>query len=276
MQKHKATTLSPATIEAFQDFLSARGRSSNTVRAYSADLRQCLIDTERASIPLEDYELTVMRWLTKHKKELAPRTTGRRLTSARAFARWAGWGDEILEDYTTPNPGRVESHPLPGGIEDVRRMLKLARNQEHVYFIALCGLVGLRASEALDVRAEDFRIAERRLTVRGKGDKTRTVPVSEEAWLLLQPAHIRSFFDDIPYVNLKDRQARQCVTSLGHRAGIGRPVASHDLRATFGTAVYNKTGNGRLVQELLGHANLSTTQIYIGVDSNDMKEAVNL
>jgi len=64
------------------------------------------------------------------------------------------------------------------------------------------------------------------------------------------------------------------ITLLGERAGLSRPIASHDLRATFGTAVFNKTGNLRTAQELLGHSSSATTEIYTGVDLKQMRDGV--
>ena len=67
-----------------------------------------------------------------------------------------------------------------------------------------------------------------------------------------------------------DRSARALITRLGERAGLRRAIASHDLRATFATEVYNRTRDMRLVQELLGHSRLSTTQKYTQVSLSDL------
>jgi integrase/recombinase XerD len=115
------------------------------------------------------------------------------------------------------------------------------------------------------------------LTIRGKGDKTRLVPISEAAWGVLFRPVAEAFVDgDREVVGLRDRFARRCVTDLGERAGLRRRISSHDLRSTFATEVFNKTLDIRLVQELLGHASVSTTELYTLVDFEKMRSAVEL
>lgn len=218
-----------------------------------------------------------MNWLTANRNKVAPKTTGRRLTSLRQFAKWAGW-DATFDDYKPPVPLRGQPHPLPEGIEGVKRMIAYTHSERHAALVALCGLCGLRVAEALAVKPSDFNLNEMMLTVRGKGDKSRRVPVSEAAWEVLQFPVIRAFTSggDKTIVGLRDRYARAVITRIATEAGLMRRVSSHDLRATFATAVYNKTLDQRLVQELLGHASGETTEIYIGVSSKAMHEGVEL
>lgn len=159
----------------------------------------------------------------------------------------------------------------------MRRLIKVARNDSQRALLALCGLCGLRISEALSICPQNFKLAEMMLEVRGKGDKTRFVPVSPEAWdLLIIPVTRAMCENDREVINLKDRFARRVITNLGIKAGLRRHISSHDLRATFATAVYDKTGDIRLVQELLGHSSVETTQLYTGVLLSKMRDAVQL
>jgi site-specific recombinase XerD len=151
----------------------------------------------------------------------------------------------------------------------------VARSQNHKALVALCGLAGLRIAEALDVRGNDFDLNTMNLVVRGKGDKTRIVPISESAWEVVAISVCRSRLNDNhPVVGLKDRFARRVITDLGVRAGLQRHISSHDLRATFATAVFDKTLDQRVVQELLGHASGQTTEVYIGRSAEKMRSAV--
>jgi site-specific recombinase XerD len=79
---------------------------------------------------------------------------------------------------------------------------------------------------------------------------------------------------DSPLVGINERHARKVITSLGAKIGLERRISSHDLRATFATAVYDKTMDIRLVQELIGHATSAQTEVYIGVNLDKMREAV--
>jgi len=235
-----------------------------------------LADLQLTEVPAESLERTAAQWLTTTRKVMSPKTITRRLTSVRAYGRWAGLGS-ILDDYKAPTPAKGDPHPLPEGIDGVRRLLNATQNEKQRALIALCGLCGCRVSEALSITASSFDLNRMVLTIRGKGDKTRRVPVSNEAWEVLQNRVFRSFCEnDAPVVGLADRFARRVITDLGVKAKLERRVSSHDLRATFATAVYNKTLDIRVVQILMGHGQSSTTELYIGVEQEKLQGAVNL
>lgn len=268
------TTLTPEVIDNFRSSLCARGRLAHTVKAYSSDLRMLLFELETSSVPMEEFEETASNWLTANRKRLSPKTTGRRLTSLRAFGRWAGWG-VILEDYQPPRADKTQPHPIPEGLAGLDALLACARDENEEVLIALCGLMGLRISEALDARPSHFDLEAMTLKVRGKGDVTRTVPIGPRAWSHLMKPLVRAYGEgDRPLVPLGDRLARALITKMGKRANLRRAISSHDLRATFATTIYDGTLNLRLTQELLGHRSSTTTEIYTLVTREAMKAAV--
>lgn len=205
---------------------------------------------------------------------MAQKTTTRRLTSLKVFSRWAGWGEPLV-DYTAPHVTPGQPHPIPEGMDGVRRMIEAATRSEHKALVALCGMAGLRIAEALSVAPSDFDLHDMVLKVLGKGDKYRYVPVNDELWSVIASAVVEAFCDNAAtVVSLHDRAARKVITRLAKNAGLQRHVKSHDLRATFATEVYNKTLDIRVVQELLGHSSVETTQIYTGVRMQSLREAV--
>ncbi len=278
MRSQEVTIVSPEVIDKFRSSLFVKGKQLNTVKAYTTDLRVFLDQTcPEKTVTQEEFEEMGAAWLTMNRRKVSPKTTGRRLTSLRAFARWAGWG-LVLEDYSAPDPGKGQPHPLPEGVEGVRRLIEAASVEKHKALIALCGLCGCRVGEALSIRPSDINIGTMTLTIRGKGDKTRYVPISTEAWEVLSVVVMRRMIalSDEELVPMNERHARKVVTSLGVRAKLQRHISSHDLRATFGTAVFDKTLDIRLVQELLGHATSAQTETYVGVKFAKMREAVAL
>lgn len=112
------------------------------------------------------------------------------------------------------------------------------------------------------------------LTVYGKGDKVRYVPVSGRAWSAVMSAVVECIENDDLLCPISDRAARSLVTRLGRVAGLAHEIASHDLRATFATIIQMETKDIRVVQELLGHASITTTQIYTETQMDAMKKAV--
>jgi integrase/recombinase XerD len=197
------------------------------------------------------------------------------MTSLRAFGKW--WELEpVLPNYKLPTPGRPIPHPLPEGIDGVYRMCEAAANMEARALVALCGLAGLRVGEALSIRPEHFDLTEMMLTVRGKGDKTRTIPISDECWTNVAAAYVSAAASQRTLITYSERAARKLLTRLGKQLGFRRQISSHDLRATLATAAYDKTHDLRVVQEVLGHASSTTTEVYTGVTTRAMREAVAL
>lgn len=278
--KETVTTLSNASIERFLVSLSENGMSDNTMKAYGSDLRGLLWwtgqQTKKSSLPVEQFETTAAQWLNATRKEAAPKTTARRLTSLRSWATWAGMPD-ALQDYSAPTPARAIPHPVPEGIEGVLAMIAAARNKREAALAAMCGLVGLRVGSARTVRPTQFDTSSPDgvlLRLRVKGDREHIVPISATAWAHIAPAVAECVVAGrTEVVGYSDRHARALLTQMARRARLRRPVASHDLRAAFGTAAYERSGDLRAVQELLGHASSHTTEVYTAVPLAKMRKA---
>lgn len=270
-------TLDQATIDEFTAFVSSAGRSQATVKAYSSDLRTFTVwATTTGAKPTST---SAAAWLTESRAELAPKTTHRRLTSLRAFMDWAGIEQGVLADYKLPTPKRPVPHPLTGGMDDVRAMLRVARNTTQSTLIALQGFGGMRIAEALSVDVDDVDVDHGIITVRGKGDKERDIPfdVNGEAFAVIVDRVNEVGTGRL--VDMPDRTARYTITALAKKAGVSSytkaAVSSHDLRATAATALYVASGHDiRLVQEFLGHASAKQTEVYVGVSKDRFAKAV--
>lgn len=217
-------------------------------------------------------------YLTSHREEFAPKTTGRKKTAFAAFCQWGGYAEGMAR-YRAPTPAKPLPHPLPGGMDDVTDMLTACRARpHHAGLIALCGHVGVRVGEAIGVRARDVTLATRTLLVPAtvaKGGRERSLPLSATAWRYLTPVIGMALEEgDDRLIPWSDSYARRTITMLGVRAGIRRPVSSHDLRATFATHLYNECLDLRAVQEYLGHADSKTTQVYTEVNQSALRSLV--
>ena len=211
----------------------------------------------------------VALWLTRREPELSPASIRAYCAAAKSFFRWRDNSAGSLETFRVPPLPAPVPHPLPAGVDGVRRMIAGSTGQVRT-IIALQGLAGLRVAEA---RAFDPSMidAERgELVVRGKGRKIRRVPISTE---------LAGILEDAVSGTMSDRGARAAVTRIAERVGVAGhdgTVSSHDLRATFATAVYAKTGDILLVSRLLGHASVTQTQTYLGLGDAERREAVEL
>lgn len=274
-------TLSLDSIEHYQKYLSANGSPDNTVKAYTTDLKM-LWKYVGDQDTIQDFETKSAEYLTSCMKDgLAPSTIRRKRAAFRAYAAFLG--QDILSKYKTPRQPPAFAHPVEGGYESILKMLETARRDHQKALVALQALCGLRVSEAISVRADDFTFGDTiTLRVYGKGYKTRYVPVSIDAWVWISPAWsaARRVQGDTRLVPVSNRVARQAITSISKRAGVKSVskewVASHDLRCTFATMAAASSGwNLALVQELLGHQSVETTRNYIMVSAQAKADAVN-
>lgn len=257
-------------LDAFESALFRSGRSRNTVLVYRRTIRRFL--ESGISDPID--------WLVHVRNSGASAASVRGAAAAlKAWSRHTGdtAADVALTGYKLPAPGAPTPHPVPGGIEAVRRVLAGTGDVRTRTLIALGALAGLRVSESLSVDVRVWDRASNCLVIRGKGDKTRNVPVSTELETYLMMAALNSNGKFVPF---SDKWARVQITRAFDSAGIkhanGDSISSHDLRATFATEVYRKNKDIRLVQHYLGHASVTQTQVYIGLADAAIKNGVNL
>lgn len=223
------------------------------------------------AIPLAEFEITCAQWLNNCRNNLAAKSVGRRMTSCRILAEC--YGLKILENYRPPVAAPPRPHPLPGGSQDLARLISVCLCMEHEVLIGLTGLCGMRIAEALSIGPDNFNLREKIVTVYGKGRRYREIPISPRAWNIFVPALVNAgHLKQTKLINCADRSARDTITRLGQRAGISRPIASHDLRATFATEAYRRSGDIVSVQRLMGHASVIQTQVYVGIHMATMRE----
>ncbi|MEU4066701.1 tyrosine-type recombinase/integrase [Streptomyces wedmorensis] len=274
-----ATTVTRESIELLRQRLSVEGKSESTKRGYAGDTRTFFDWLGSDTLPIEDFEFKAAEHLNFCKKyaDRKMSTTARRVSGLRGFAWYVHGIDNFLPRYATPKVAPGAPHPLIEGIDGVLQMIDTARTTEERALVALAGLCGARVSEARELRVCDIDLVDMIVTLGGKRDKYRPVPISRQAmphivgWMIeVKNMGRENMFD------MCDRTARNWLTRIHKEAGLEGEGSSHDLRMTFGTAVYEKTKDIRVVQELLGHASPTTTQIYIGIRLSAMRNGVEL
>jgi integrase/recombinase XerD len=270
------TTVTIGSTEGFRAWLSLKGFSQDTLRAYVGDVRSFFEENNLAELDPTELEMLTGQWLNRMRRVWAARTTQRKMTSMRKYAEYLGTKD-FLEDYRLPRAARQDPKPLDGGVEDIERMLAACRSDVERALIAMLGLCGMRISEALARTPYEFDLKNKLIKIKqGKGSKDRVVPLSDMAYENICTLVQQGWLDNWDYlITFSNRTARKRVTEIARRAGLPH-VASHMLRATFATEAYNNSGNDiRAVQELLGHASITTTQMYVGTSMDAMRTAAN-
>jgi site-specific recombinase XerC len=257
-------------IEGFQQWLSEPQYSNpqNTIRAYSSDIRMFFFEWRVESFRPEDLNNLAAGWLKWR-------------ASIRSLAKYIEMEGPVLQHFKTPTIGQRIPHPLPHLEEDLVRLIEVARDDAERALVGCLGYEGMRMHEALAQPLGKIDFAGGAINVIGKGDKERRIPITKNGSSYIMPQYIKAMCMSQPtLLSYGDRTARNIITSMGERAdirnrdGSPRAISSHDLRATFATVVYRDTKDIRLVQVLLGHADVSTTQIYIELSFEQMREAV--
>lgn len=286
------------------ELAAGRRVSGNTVEAYSRDLRQFLVFlTAYCGAPATLRDLARLKPATmrafmaeRRRSGVGARTLGRGLAGIRSFVRYLE--QQGLADSSGLSAARAPRQPktLPKPVT-ISQARKLASGEalEHAEpwiaardaaLIALMYGCGLRIGEALSLTAAQLRDMPRSQTLRvtGKGNKTRIVPVlpavtgAVQKYLSLCP--YEHAVGDPAFVGAKGGKLHRAIVekSLARlRGALGLPETAtpHALRHSFATHLLGRGGDLRTIQELLGHASLSTTQIYTAVDTERLLDVYN-
>jgi integrase/recombinase XerD len=264
-----------------------RGASRNTIEAYGRDLRdyeQFLARSGEA--PERAGADTMRRYLARMARAgLAPRTVQRRLSALRQFHRFLVTEGLRADDPTQLIDGPKQGRPLPKVLAEgeVERLLAAAHAKGGLSGLRLTAMLellyatGLRVSELVGLPLSAALRAREALTVRGKGGKERLVPLGELAreaigrWIEARPACLRDG-ESSPWLfpsrggHLTRHRFAQELKALAVEAGIDRrAVSPHVLRHAFASHLLAHGADLRSVQEMLGHADIATTQIYTHV-----------
>jgi integrase/recombinase XerD len=290
-------TDSPDTdlIERFADALwMERGLSANTLSAYQSDLRAFALWLARsqgrglAAAQRADL-LAYLAVLSREGRK--PRSSARLVSCLRQFYRHLLRQGLIREDPSARVDSPKLGRPLPKTLSerDVEALLGApdtgnARGHRDRTMLEVLYATGLRVSELVGLTPEQVSLVQGVVRVVGKGDKERLVPLGEEAlaWL---GEYARGPRQDLLAGRTSDwmfptrrsdfmtRQAFwQLIKRYALEAGIGKPLSPHTLRHAFATHLLNHGADLRVVQMLLGHSDLSTTQIYTHVARERLKD----
>lgn len=271
-----------------------RGLSPNTLAAYRRDLGQFRRDLGRPLSTATSKDLQTYLG-ERHQRGLSARSSARFLSCARGFYRDALERGDVAGDPTVKIRQPQLGRPLPTTLSEVEieRLLRAPVSDDPesnpVGFrdrtmLELLYATGLRISELVGLRVSSVNVRQGVVRVTGKGGKERLVPIGEVAirWLdryleLARERLLKRNVNDVLFPSLRGRQmTRQtfwyAVKRYAHAAGITRSISPHTLRHAFATHLLNHGADLRAVQMMLGHADLSTTQIYTHVANSRLKQ----
>ncbi|MHA2271843.1 MAG: site-specific tyrosine recombinase/integron integrase [Candidatus Hodarchaeales archaeon] len=276
------------TIEDFLTFLDVeRNYSGETIKEYKYDLQ--MLDRFIPDKRLADYSTMEIRRFLQHLKRersYAPPSLHRKICSTRSFFKFLRQQNYILQDPTEiiESPKISRSLPKTLAVEDVSRLLDAARSGRDRLMIILLYSTGVRVSELCSLNIGDIDLEQDLVhVVRGKGGKDRKVPLAP---------HVRGMLTDfINTLDSKDsgaplfrnrsngrltvRSVQRITQKAKKTANIPKKVTPHALRHAFATHLCDNNVNIRVIQELLGHSSLATTQLYTHVSLEHLRKTFN-
>ena len=273
-----------------------KGLSPLTLEAYLMDIGKFGKFLDEGGKQLSDAVLDDFRDFLAMLSEVGihPRTQARLLSSLRSF-----YGFLKLDGYIQANPvERLKSPKIGVHLPDVLTLdeidsiiaavdLSMLEGQRNRAMIEMMYSCGLRVSELCNLRMSDLYLAEEFIRVTGKGDKQRLVPISPRAI-----EELNYYFNDrdriaikpgyIDYVFVSERRGKplsritvfRLVKELVKLAGIKKNVSPHTFRHSFATHLLEGGANLRIIQAMLGHESISTTEIYTHIESCRLREEI--
>lgn len=287
-------------VQAFIRYLAGvRNLSPNTVRAYEGDLdAYCSWLRREGADPLEITHRELRRWLAEQARaKYTASSIDRRLSAVRDLYRWLVREGITDKDCAAAvlSPKKAKTLPRTMDAASVEKLLascdvKTPEGLRDRCFLELLAATGSRISEAAGLDVADIDVARRQVRLFGKGSKERIVPLYEaaietaQAYIdtarpdLLAHAKEPGKAGDALYISTRgNRMSADALRTVFERhvrlAGLDPTLTPHAMRHTYATELLANGADMRSVQELLGHANLATTQIYTHLSIERLKDA---
>lgn len=282
-------------LKDFEYYLkNEKGSSANTIESYVRDLRQYALFLEKyhgITKPKFIESMHIESYLRSLKRQMTSKSLARKLTAIKGFHHFLVLEKEVDHDVAKAfaSPKIEKRLPQVLSVDEVVSILEQVDKTKPLGLrnMALLELIygsGLRVSELLDIQMEDIHINQGYVVVKGKGAKERIVPISDMSMIALRNYMVKGrdiLLGDIKstYLFLNqngERLSRQgffkLLKKLSHDAGVQTECSPHTLRHSFATHLLENGMDLRTLQSLLGHEDISTTQIYTHISQKRIKE----
>lgn len=276
--------------------LLEKGLSKNTIEAYIRDLKKLLVFVENEQLSLKTIKTSDLEEFLAglYDSNLSPRSMSRVISALKSFFRYI-----MLDQYRDDNPTDLLESPKTGlklpvvlSIEEIDSILSVidvstsegTRNYAIIETLYSCGL---RVSELTGLRFSDLYFDEGFIRVVGKGDKQRLIPISDIAiqkinqWLYYRrQINIKKGNEDIVFISSRRGRGLSRITvfhfikQYAEAAGIKKEVSPHVFRHSFATHLLERGANIRVIQEMLGHEKIATTEIYTHIDRTFLRQEI--
>ena len=294
---HKDKIQAARLLQKFKQYLLLeKALSGNTIDSYVHDVEKLFTYLEQQQIHPIDAKLDDLEHFlaSLHDEQIHPRSQARILSGIRAFYRYL-----VLDGHMEANPTLLLESPKIGmhlpevlSVEEIDNLiaaidLSKREGQRNRAIIETMYSCGLRVSEACNLKLSDLYLREGFIKVEGKGSKQRLVPISERAIaeimdymtdraeIPIKPGH-----EDYLFVSahFKKKMSRitlfHIIKELAEEAGIKKTISPHTLRHSFATHLLEGGANLRVIQSMLGHEDIGTTEIYTHIDAHRLRSEI--
>lgn len=272
-----------------------KGLSSNTINAYNLDLQrlQSYMDKHGIDIVHASFD-DLQAFVFETSKEISSvRTQARLIAGIHSFYQFLLYHHYIEQDPSEllETPKKELHLPAVLSLEEIDQMIAqidMSKSESHRNraIIEMLYGSGLRVSELVNLQLSNMFLQEGYMRITGKGNKQRLVPISPEAikwfeyWMKdRNQLDIKPDAIDIAFLNRRGGQLTRAmiftiIKRLATEAGIQKTISPHTLRHSFATHLLQNGADLRIIQQLLGHESISTTEIYTHIDIQDLREAL--
>lgn len=275
--------------------LLEKGLSKNTIDAYLTDLQKLIDFAENIKMDVASIESCHLEEFlaTLYDQELSPRSMARVISGIKAFYRYLSQEDQERDDPSAliESPQVGVKLPVVLSVEEIDQILSVidvstlegTRNYAMIEVMYSCGL---RVSELTHLRFNELYLDEGFIRVHGKGDKQRLVPISETAIQKLQnwmpyrkQLEVKKGQEEFVFVSSRGKAISRItvfyyVKQYAQAAGIQKEISPHVFRHSFATHLLERGANIRVIQEMLGHEKITTTEIYSHVDRHFLRQEI--
>jgi integrase/recombinase XerD len=281
-------------INKFIEYLSVeRGLSLNTLESYERDLQTFFLYIKESGLTLPDVkQYHILTYLSHlHQVGRANATISRNLASLRSFYRYLARENVLMQDPTLQieTPKIEKKLPQVLTIDEIERLMgapdtSSSAGKRDQAMLELLYATGIRVTELVSIQVEDVNLAAGFLRCMGKGAKERIIPIGDMAVKaltvfvelgrdsLLKDSSEHALFLNHHGSGMSRQGFWKILKKYAKEAGVTKDITPHTLRHSFATHLLERGADLRSVQEMLGHADISTTQIYMHVTRNRLKE----
>ena len=274
-----------------------RGLSSHTIQNYIRDVKKLISFIDKKKItctPIEINEDLIQQFIYEIAKEISPRSQARIISGLRSFFDYL-----IFENYRESNPTDLIETPkigvkLPDTLseQEINSLisaidLSKAEGERNRAMLETMYSCGLRVSELIDLKISDLFFDEGFIKIVGKGNKERFVPIhySAQKYIVLYMNEIRSHlsikkgFQDTLFLNRRGKSlSRQMIfmilKALAIKINLNKKISPHTFRHSFATHLLKNGADLRAIQQMLGHESITTTEVYVHLDTSYLKKIV--